>query len=98
MSLGGVCSFKFEKKNERWRDNSGYFFLRSKACPLHTHKEFIISLQVYLFTGNLIVLKHERRLDFLDSLKLCYFVYLQFAFWNKNKLNSDLLVMIVGAF
>ena len=34
MSLGGVCSFKFEKKNERWRDNSGYFFLRSKACPL----------------------------------------------------------------
>ena len=57
-----------------------------RRAPLHTHKEFIISLQVYLFTGNLIVLKHERRLDFLDSLKLCYFVYLWFAFWNKNKL------------
>ena len=42
----------------------------ARRVPLHTHKEFIISLQVYLFTGNLIVLKHERRLDFLDSLKL----------------------------
>ena len=69
-----------------------------RRVPLDMHKEFIIRLQVYLFIGNLIVLKHERRLDFLDSLKLCYFVYLQFAFWNKNKLNSDLLVMIVGAF
>lgn len=35
MSLGGVCSFKFNvKKNKDWRDESGYFFLRKKACPI----------------------------------------------------------------
>lgn len=35
MSLGGVCSFKFNaRKNKDWRNKSGYFFLRKKACPL----------------------------------------------------------------
>ena len=50
--------------------NTAIFSYVARRVPQHVHKEFIISLQVYLFTGNLIVLKHGRGLDFLDSLKL----------------------------
>ena len=35
MSLGKVCSFKFDvRKNKNWRDKSGTFFIGPKACPV----------------------------------------------------------------